>query len=59
MLAQTIDAAVTIGFQQLSIQTFLFALIKSSDLGAVQAQVEKQAKRERERQRWILAGCHT
>ena len=33
----------------------MFALIKNSDLGAVQAQVERRAKTRRQRQRWFLA----
>ena len=33
----------------------MFALIKKSDLGAVQAMVEKKAQRQRAKQKWILA----
>jgi hypothetical protein len=54
-IAQALDILIGLFFQQLSIQVFMFALIKQSDLGAVQAVIEKKAKRERERQRWVLA----
>ena len=55
MIGQVIDIAAGVFFQQLSLQVFMFALIKNSDLGAVQAQVERQVKRQRSKQRWVLA----
>ena len=54
-IAQAIDIAVVVTLQSLSIQTFMFALIKKSDLGAVQAMVEKKAQQQRAKQKWILA----
>jgi hypothetical protein len=53
--AQAIDIAVGVFFQQIGLQCFMFALIKSSDLSAVQAQVEKKMKLERSKMRWVLA----
>ena len=50
-----IDIGVVLVLQNLSIQTFMFALIKKSDLSAVQAMVEKKAQRQRTKQEWILA----
>jgi hypothetical protein len=55
IFAQIIDICVGVFFQQLSLQAFMFSLIRNSDLSAVQAQVEKKAKRERQKTRWILA----
>lgn len=55
VFAQIIDIVAGVFFQQLSLQVFMQALIKNSDLSAVQAQVEKQAKKQRQKTRWILA----
>ncbi len=55
VMAQAIDIGVIIVLQNLSVQTFMFALVKKSDLGEVQAMVEKTAQRQRARQKWVLA----
>jgi hypothetical protein len=55
IFAQIIDIAAGVFFQQLSLQVFMQSLIKNSDLSAVQAQVEKRAKKQRQKTRWILA----
>ena len=54
-IAQALDVVIGVFFQQLSLQVFMQALIKNSDLSAVQTQVEKQAKKQRQKTRWILA----
>ena len=55
IVAQMIDIGAGVFFQQLALQVFMHALIKNSDLSAVQAQVEKRAKKARQKTRWILA----
>ena len=54
-IAQALDVVIGVFFQQLTLQVFMQALIKNSDLSAVQTQVEKQAKKQRQKTRWILA----